>query len=269
MHDALEAKYNLPAYVYLREVRNATGFDSTRSADAMAIALYRTRGREITGFEFKTSRSDWLRELKDPSKAEEMGKFCDHFFLVIDDDSIAKVEELPTPWGLMLVKNGKVKILKPSQKLEPAPLTRNMFCALIYATMRRFAFDSNSPLVREMIEAEVQRKRDHALSHAEHYKDKFEKLEQRVKEFEEASGVNGLEWGDHKKIGATVQAILHDTNIVERQIQDLRYLAGSAKRIADGWADKLKTIAGDLAQEVKTIEDEIEAEHQKQAAARA
>ena len=74
----LAKKYAPPYWAFIREFRNATGFSATRSADALAFGMYRSRGQAIIGFEVKTVRSDWLRELKNPEKAEPIAQFCDY-----------------------------------------------------------------------------------------------------------------------------------------------------------------------------------------------
>lgn len=79
-----------------------TGYSAglTRTADAMAMGLWPNTDLELVRLELKVSRSDWLHELKDPTKAEEMKQFCDRWYLVIADESIIKTGELPAGWGL-------------------------------------------------------------------------------------------------------------------------------------------------------------------------
>ena len=71
----LEAKYPPPAWLTLWEVRDATGYGASRSADAIAFGVWPSRGLSIVGFEIKSSRSDWLRERASAaaSKLREMG----------------------------------------------------------------------------------------------------------------------------------------------------------------------------------------------------
>ncbi len=163
IHEALAAKYSLPHYITLFEVRDSTGFDSSRSADAITISLYASRGREVRGFEIKHNRADWLKELRDPSKAEEIGKFCDYFFLVTPDvptqaklgeksSVIAKLEEIPGPWGWMVLKGERFKVLKQPEKITPVPLDRPMLCSLLYATKERFFAEANKQLEMHMYE---------------------------------------------------------------------------------------------------------------------
>ena len=62
----LQSSFPDSQFITLEEVRDATGFDGVRTADAMAISMYRSRGKAVYGFEMKVSRADWLKELKQP-----------------------------------------------------------------------------------------------------------------------------------------------------------------------------------------------------------
>lgn len=85
--------------VYLTEV-NAP--NSTRRADAVHIGLWQNRGGgRIDVCELKTSRSDWLRELESPAKAEAWWPYCNAWWLVVPTTDIVKDGELPPGWGLM------------------------------------------------------------------------------------------------------------------------------------------------------------------------
>ena len=96
----LQGTFSPPAYITLEEVRDATGFDGHRTADAIAVSLYRSRGKAIWGFEMKVSRSDWLHELKQPEKAESIMRYCDYWALVVPNKDIVKPGELPATWGM-------------------------------------------------------------------------------------------------------------------------------------------------------------------------
>ncbi len=90
-------------YALLPQVRNAAGFDASRTFDAVAVSLWPSRGFSIHCYEVKCSRSDWLRELKEPAKAEAAAHHCDRFSIVAADSSIVKDGELPPTWGLLVV----------------------------------------------------------------------------------------------------------------------------------------------------------------------
>lgn len=90
-------------WIVAEKVRNGAGFAATRTADAIAIDTWPSKGLEIHGFEVKCSRSDWLTELKCPEKSEPFRRFCDRWWLVAASRDIVKPRELPDGWGLMAI----------------------------------------------------------------------------------------------------------------------------------------------------------------------
>ncbi|MFF4337507.1 hypothetical protein [[Kitasatospora] papulosa] len=93
----------LPGAVFLTEV-TAPG-RSTRRADAVHIGTWASRGGgEIDVCEIKTQRADWLREMRDPGKAEAWWPYSSRFWLVVPNTSVAAPEELPPGWGLLVPK---------------------------------------------------------------------------------------------------------------------------------------------------------------------
>lgn len=72
-----------------------------RTADALAIDTWQSKGMELHGFEVKCTRSDWLTELKQPEKSAPFRDVCDRWWLVIADAAMVKPGELPDGWGLM------------------------------------------------------------------------------------------------------------------------------------------------------------------------
>lgn len=118
----IHAKYEGEAFARLAQVRNATGFNSTtRTADAMVMSLWPSRGIWLSGFEVKSSRSDWLSELKKPAKAEEIGRWCHYWWLVAANEDVVRGDELPEAWGLMVPdKSGKkLQVVKEAPKKNP------------------------------------------------------------------------------------------------------------------------------------------------------
>lgn len=131
LYEMIERRYQPPGWAVLPGVASATGTGLQRRCDAIAMSLWPSRGLELHGFEIKISRGDFLRELKDPDKAEKIARYCDRWWLVADDDTIVQDGELPPTWGL-LVRHGKsLRLKKDATKLEPAELTRRFLAALL------------------------------------------------------------------------------------------------------------------------------------------
>ena len=65
------------AFLRLPQVRNGTGFQrSTRTADALIVSCWPSRGLWFAGVEIKVSLSDWKRELCKPEKSASIQKWC-------------------------------------------------------------------------------------------------------------------------------------------------------------------------------------------------
>lgn len=95
---------NADRYVRAAHVRSAQGaygaVDGSRIADYIAIDKWHS-SQAIHGHEIKVSRSDWLTELRDPTKASAWSAKTNTWWLVVPDEDIVRPEELPDGWGLM------------------------------------------------------------------------------------------------------------------------------------------------------------------------
>lgn len=132
---ALEKKFAPPAWSIAYEVRSAVGFGKVRSADALALANWESRGCRLLGFEIKVSVSDLRRELADPTKAEEIARFCHAWSIVAPSDVVAAVEaEIPPHWGL-LIPRGEALVQKraPTPRHNPDSWTPLFVASLVRA----------------------------------------------------------------------------------------------------------------------------------------
>jgi hypothetical protein len=123
-------RFDAPEWACMLEVAPSTG-GGTRYADAVAVNLWSSRGHAVIGMEIKVSRSDWLRELKKPEKAEtSVYRFCDKWYLVAPK-GVVKDGELPQTWGLLELRaTGLVEVVT-APKLEPVPVTKGFFASLL------------------------------------------------------------------------------------------------------------------------------------------
>ena len=116
-----------------------------RTADALAMSMYRSKGHEMHGFEVKVSRSDWLRELKQPTKADAIAGFCNRWWVAVSNTDIVKTGELPPNWGLLVPTVGRhpnglptaLRAAVRAKPLSPKPLTRDFVACIV----RRFAYE--------------------------------------------------------------------------------------------------------------------------------
>lgn len=225
----LRVKYAAPEFAFLTNVADGTGGGSSRYADALAMGLWPSRGLRLTGFEIKVARSDWLKELEQPAKAEAICRYCDHWYVVVGDDSIVKYGELPPTWGLICPRGPGLKVVNEAPTLSAVPMDRIFLAALLRRS------------VEQGVDAEVLKKaRDESYAAGE--KDGHRRGERaakdnqarvaRLEEFEQYSGVNIGDrhtWQEAKDIGTAVRMVLkgEHVNIPDR----LRNLRESASRI--------------------------------------
>lgn len=235
---ALAKRYAAPEYAFLQHVRNGTGYSrkTTRTADALAMSLYPSRGLELHGFEVKVSRADWVHEKENPEKAEEISKFCDRWWIAIGDEKIVQLGELSPTWGLLIPKGDKLVVKVEAPKLEAKPLDRLMIAAILRkATEGVVPKASIEMLVHEKVNAEVERRM--SKSEAGHLQLRIDYLESLVKTFEERSGVDISETWRGEKIADAVRAVMKSTAAVENAKRGLehpeRILVNALKNLRD------------------------------------
>lgn len=261
---------NGSAFAFVTHVRDSAGFDANRTIDAMAMGLWPSRGLIIDAFEVKCSRADWLKELRDPSKAEMFCQRADRFWLVIGDPSIVKEGELPPGWGLLvaqgsgegarLVQKTNAGMLRAFQTEEqarsrkgaplPPELTRSFLAALMRAAT---AVGSVEP--EEIREARRQGEAagsGQLKRRAEWAESELEALRAVVKDFEDGAGVSLQSWwagrDDERsgpyKIGEAVRAIVEGDSAIERSRRQLRSQAEAHRRAAETAEEALRALDG-------------------------
>lgn len=203
LDDAIRKKYEGEAWVILSEVRDGTGYAACRSADTMAFGMWPSRGLDVIGFEIKSNRGDWRRELSKPKKADDIACYCDEWWIVGAED-VVLLEEVPKTWG-WYVPHGKT--LKAKKQPERKPEHPELDRTFIMSVLRNF---SRSYIPRSKVRAEV----DAGIKIAERNKgyrlESLERIEKRVLEFKETSGINlkdTYSW-PAGEVGEVVRAVL-------------------------------------------------------------
>ena len=127
--ELLAVRYPAPEWAFFPQARNSTGYVS-RTADAVAMNLWPSRGMELHGFEVKVDRGDWLKELKSPEKATKIQQYCDRWWIVAPKEIVGPAE-LPSTWGLLLANSGHLRCQVEAPKLQAVELDRGFVAALL------------------------------------------------------------------------------------------------------------------------------------------
>lgn len=232
--DILRKRYPAKEYALMAEVSDAAGFYRSNSADYIAVNLWPSRGLAINGIELKCSRSDWLSELKKPNKAENIFKYCDYFWLLTADDTIAKIEEIPLTWGWMFINGAGIKVKKDAPKLTPIQLDKHFMVAMLKRAEDKTGFvhrDSIEDRITEAAEKSLERRSFEDKRKIEN----AENLQSIISEFEESSGVKLSGWSHHsyppKKVGEAIKFISNGG--IEEIKKDLERLKITANKICE------------------------------------
>lgn len=225
---ALAKRYAPPAFAFLQQVRSRTGYGGDiRTADALAMSLYPSRGLDLVGLEIKTSRKDVMRELKDPAKAEEICRYCDRWWLVVGDAAIVEPGELPPTWGLLVPRGAGLVAKVEAPALNAEPIGR----AFLAAVLRNVGEQQADMIPRASVADEIHKALVEGVARGEErQRDSAERLRKRIADFEAASGVAIDEWSAGR-VGEAVRFVLNNNvEIHRRQLESLR---DRARRIAD------------------------------------
>ncbi len=202
-------------YALLPQVRNAAGFDASRTFDAVAVSLWPSRGFSIHCYEVKCSRSDWLRELKEPAKAEAAARHCDRFSIVASDASIVKDGELPPTWGLLVVRGAGLRTVVAAPLLPGADPKRPVERSFLVPMLRSAAtaVPTTPAEVDQARQEGIKLGQEYARRETERMAETLRELRERVAQFETAAGVRlGSSYGGKtaEQIGLALRVVMAD-----------------------------------------------------------
>lgn len=232
LEEQLVTRFCAPEWAIFFEVANGLGVSSRRYADAVAMSLFPSRGLDIHGIEIKKSRGDWLRELKDPGKADVIAQYCDFWWLVTSDPKVADKNEVPKNWGL-LVSNGKeLRQIKRAERMKPKAIDRQFMGAMFRRAHQWLEAElQKDKRVLEANESGYRRGLAERDSDHERVKNDLERMQRRLGEFEEASGLQIDNW-HAGRLGEAVKVFLHRSS--EDITDDLDRAAGWLEDAAKG-----------------------------------
>lgn len=221
---------------------------TSRRADAVYIGYTSASGRRLVGYEIKTSRSDWRREIaRAADKADFWADQCHEWWIVVSDPAIVKDDELPHGWGLMSPPTGtdhRMTIhvrahLKrdhtPSWDAVRAIMSR--LETLRAATVKKQLWHIEQEIrrtVRQEVEAELAKRRGPDAA----------ELQRRLNLLENALGVH-VDWGD-KRLGRPGVDIDHFVRL------------GAAAREYGGVVHAVEAITGRFANPIAAVRNQLD-----------
>ena len=210
--ERLAKHFPSPTYGFITQVRSGTGSTNARTADAMAMSLWPSRGLHLLGFEVKMSRNDWLNELKNPEKAEEIGKFCHEWYIVINDPDFIKDGELPINWGLIIPSGTGMKVVKKALYNQHAELPDYFMLAGIFRNI------AEQCIPKETLKTVLKQEYERGLSAHDRYEENrrrdHQDLIDAVKLFEDISGVKISTYkSETEKIGEAVKLVMEGKHL--------------------------------------------------------
>jgi len=253
----IRTKYAAPEWATFTEVANATGTGAgvTRYADAFSFNLYPSRGFARHGFEIKVSRSDWLRELKNPAKADPIAQFCHQWWIVVSGPNIVQDGELPAGWGLMVPRGTGLGIVttakareavKPTEAFTAAILRRSIEQSPAQVDMRARQVEVQEMLT-EAIETRVANMRDSYAREIDSARHHAARLETNIAAINRGLGhslaIRGWESAERlEAIGALAAAGIRGEDVhtkikhgLEEVQRDILALHASAQSILDSY----------------------------------
>jgi hypothetical protein len=206
-------------YALLPHVRNDAGFNATRTLDAVSVSLWPSRGFSIEGYEIKCARSDWLRELAEPAKAEAAAEFCDRFWIVASGPGVVVVDELPPTWGLLVVHGKALRKVVAAPLLPNADVTRPVPRNVLVPMLRSAGAKVGVTPAEVTAALQEGMTRGHGAAEREYrqLKEDADELRDQVRRFEQAAGVSFRRWGgtDPTKVGAALRTVLADQSAAD------------------------------------------------------
>jgi hypothetical protein len=164
------------------------------------MSLWPSRGLELHGFEIKSYRGDWLNEVKNPAKAEEIARFCHRWWVVADKETVEE-SELPPSWGLLIPKGRGLFTIRQAELQKAEPMTY----AFIASVFRNI---SGGMVPVTTIEEKLQEKyklgKEEGERSALRMREMYRALLAQIADFEKASGVKIGRYESGEKIGAAV-----------------------------------------------------------------
>jgi len=235
VESAASAFFEKTGCVTISQVRNGTGYarDTVRTADMVAISTWPSRGLYCDGIEIKVSRSDMWAELRQPEKADEIAKYCQHWWIAGPQKLLTPDMPFPKAWGYIAIDAKlKAKIVKQAGSLKPKPMDLLFVCAVMRAFHKQYVSKAwVDELIRQEVNKQSAKRKHQADSDARSVLDN-------AKRFEEATGISLLSEHDSSRlsynigrIGDCVKDLMELYKTPKEQLLDAQKAVEKAARV--------------------------------------
>jgi hypothetical protein len=252
MIDLVRKRHDGDGWLVFQEVGDKPGLNRDRTADAVALGVWASTKYEAHLYEFKSSRGDLVRELRDPSKAEGIGKYCTYWWLAVSDEKVISELVIPEAWGIVCRKKHgdkgdfRVVTLRKAPRLKPQPIGPMFAISLIRNMAKKWVSPKDHERVKAELEAALDSRNlppppDVAKIQADlHTAERaLKEIRDGIATFEDKSGVKlptGRAW-EYGHIGVAVKAALDlrerlETDAIRGDISYLSQAAGELEKRA-------------------------------------
>lgn len=225
MIELVRKRHDGDGWIVFEELGDRPGLLRNRSADAVALGVWASTKYEAHLYEFKISREDVKRELRDPSKAEGVGQYCTYWWLAISDPKIINELVIPEAWGIVCKKKHgdkgdfRLVTLRKAPRLKPKPIGVHFAVSMIRNMAKRWVEPAKHRAVAEELDRlkhgdyEEQVKAGDLEFKISELERQLRRQDEMIELFQNKSGVElGAPSWDYGNIGEAVRVV--------RQIQD-------------------------------------------------
>ena len=203
----LRTKFDDQGYALFPQVPDGTGARKRRTADAIMMSLWPSRGLHLYGIEYKRTVADWRRELKNPAKADSIGRYCDYWY-ILAPVGVVNPMEVPPAWGLWEIDKRRRLLRTREAPINDHKVDADLtfLAGLVRAAQNALSSQANIRAIRsEQYQRGFKDGQLDAKHDVDRVKSNLERLQETLKDFENASGIKINSWHGGQYLGEEVR----------------------------------------------------------------
>lgn len=208
MIDLIRKRHPGEGWIVFEELASGTGARPGRWADAAALGVWPSNKYELHGYEVKRSREDLKREIRDPTKADAIGKYCHFWWLVLADEVLMDGLAVPQPWGILVPRRKILRTVRKAPRVaRPRAFDPGFCAAMIRNITNGWVSPAEHARVRDATYAGARADVEAEIVRAASTEDRaLRELRDKVTSFKEESGID-LQAIHHWEIGDVSRAV--------------------------------------------------------------